>query len=1023
MRRNANLGTVAAAITAVMVVAASSGAAAASGNGQGAGGGGGSGGSPGTSVGSDGTGDVFADLLVVLRDVHGVPVLTSFTVEGEEGPTVEYCVQPVSPTALPGLDATYTTVNEADGRQVYRIPLMGELIEAGVVADDEAEACDAQPAYAMYVSEAELERLNMARQPADVQTKKLNEVAIRLSTADVIGLDGAGRLTTDGVAIDASPDHAAIYASLMSSGKIPGLASSPARVASFTTWMLAAASVGTAAGKEVPLTIDSIQYYNRIVGVPAEHVPSDTWTVAFRQTEPSNGESFVDYSSFSYTRDDVYQGCATWLDVPSLTWKVSPISEVVDFAALPPVANDTNGDGVADTVTDIAGFAQLADDVRSVIVFLHEQGVIPGFSMDSVGTNTCAAQRAALTTPAVALGGVPTTLIQTDTAPVTASVYMPWAGSTIDTAQLRLTVEATDSSTGLAQPFTDAAQLTAVAADGANAGEAVAFDLVGGALVGLVPASGFTVVPGYNATTTFALTVAAGAPVGAYTLTLDLVDLGGGATLATDVVTTEVLDAALTVLWADTTEYAVEGTFVPMTARLFNPDLGGTAAGQPEVTGAKLRVTIDAAEGAFTQASQVAAWSDAVSMPFSLDAGGNLVGTWTVPVSPLPVPYDQLTTWYLNVAEGAPVGLYTITVTALDGTGSAVSSDITEMAVAAATSHEGGSGGGSGSGDTGSGGSGSGETGETGGTGDTGEDEAVPPVATIVDGPAELTSDTSVVFTLTADQDGATFTCVLDGGTAVPCSSPLTVDQLTDGVHTLAVSAVDLSGIVGPEAVWTWTVDTVAPTVAIVTAPAVETTADVATFSFTTTGSTGVTCSLDGAPGVACSSTVTYTDLATGSHTLVITAVDGAGNSTSSTHQWSVVTPPAPYVPAPTGGHAGRTTSSSTLPSWLTALTGRTGSSDVGSSLTGSRGQTTGSEFVRDVLTHGSTLSGLGSRGSGASAAPITLGFCAVPQRGATTAAIASVQGYRSLRNLPLASPWTTLVARHGEFALAAWLA
>ncbi len=401
---------------------------------------------PGSGEGSSGTGDVFADLIVILRDVHGVPLLTPFTVEAEVGTTTEYCVQPVSYVALPGLGDEYRTVNEADGREVYRIPLLGETLELGAPGEDEVEveACDPQPAYAMYVKEAELERLNMARQPDNVRTKKLDEVSIRLSTADEIGLDGTGRITTDGVAIDAAPDQAAIYASLMSTGTIPGLRSSPARVGAFDTWMLAAAAIGTATGKEVPLTVDAVEYYNRIVGVPAEHVPSADWTVSFRQTEPSSAESFVDYSGFGYVRSDVYRGCATWLDVPTLTWKVSTITDVIDFAALPPVARDSDGDAVPDTVDDVAGFTQLADDVRAAIVYIHENGVIPGFFMDPVGTNSCAAQQAALAHPAVDIAGLPATLIQTETVPASASVYMPWAGPTVSAAQLKLTVESTD---------------------------------------------------------------------------------------------------------------------------------------------------------------------------------------------------------------------------------------------------------------------------------------------------------------------------------------------------------------------------------------------------------------------------------------------------------------------------------------------------------------------------------------------------------------------------------------------------
>ena len=189
----------------------------------------------------------------------------------------------------------------------------------------EYSVCDPQPAYAMYVSEAELERLNLTRQPDAVKDRKLADVETRLLTADTITLDGAGRITTDGVPIDASPDQAAIYQSLMDTGAIPGLASPP-QVGGFDRWMLAAAAIGTAASKGVPITVDTVEYYNRIVGAPD---PAATWFPLL--AADVNGERFIDYSEFQYTRADVFTGCATWLDVPSMTWKSGRVLDFIDF--------------------------------------------------------------------------------------------------------------------------------------------------------------------------------------------------------------------------------------------------------------------------------------------------------------------------------------------------------------------------------------------------------------------------------------------------------------------------------------------------------------------------------------------------------------------------------------------------------------------------------------------------------------------------------------------------------------------
>ncbi len=51
--------------------------------------------------GSGGTGDIYADLFVVLRDVDGVPMLSPTYYE--EGPADVTCVRPISYTPIPGI--------------------------------------------------------------------------------------------------------------------------------------------------------------------------------------------------------------------------------------------------------------------------------------------------------------------------------------------------------------------------------------------------------------------------------------------------------------------------------------------------------------------------------------------------------------------------------------------------------------------------------------------------------------------------------------------------------------------------------------------------------------------------------------------------------------------------------------------------------------------------------------------------------------------------------------------------------
>lgn len=512
----------------------------------------------------------------------------------------------------------------------------------------------------MFVEEVELERLNLARTSDDVIADKLAAVEERLRSADEITLDGAGRLTTDGESMDASPEFAAMYQSLMQTATIPGLpddlAGPPAEVGPFGAWELAAAAVGTAAGKEVPITVDTIEYYNRVIGFPPDADYTSPWGVDFlRSADPDTGEEmtegdrFVDYGNFTYNRSETFRGSVTWLDVDKMQWQVDPVTEVVDFTNLTaaPVGDRT--------LEGVTAFAQLADDVRAVIAYYHDHEVIPGFYIDPVGVDTTEEQQAAITNPAVDLGALPADVFLTQPFDMTASLFNPWGGSEIDKARLRVVV---DAEADLVE-----GDLTAVAKED---GQAVSFTEDGGNLVGWWgPEDGFPVPPGYKTSTAFDVTVAGDAEPGAYDVTLELVDVDDPDTvLATDQESTTVNAATPTVLWGDALpKFTTQGTAIQVPVSVYSPT-DGTADLTLTVQGPGDDPTTDLVEE--LRAGDVKVYgsdgSDMVPMPMTLAEDGSLTGTWSMPVTQGFT--DQ--TWYLTVTEGALVGNYAVDV-ALEG--------------------------------------------------------------------------------------------------------------------------------------------------------------------------------------------------------------------------------------------------------------------------------------------------------------------------------------------------------------------
>jgi hypothetical protein len=77
-----------------------------------------------------------------------------------------------------------------------------------------------------------------------------------------------------------------------------------------------------------------------------------------------------------------------------------------------------------------------------------------------------------------------------------------------------------------------------------------------------------------------------------------------------------------------------------------------------------------------------------------------------------------------------------------------------------------------------------------------GGDDEDPPETFITAGPGQglPTTDTTPSFSFSADEAGSSFSCSVDGGGFLPCSSPHQLGPLADGPHSFAVFATDLAG-------------------------------------------------------------------------------------------------------------------------------------------------------------------------------------------------------------------------------------
>src|SRR5689334_4015033 len=132
--------------------------------------------------------------------------------------------------------------------------------------------------------------------------------------------------------------------------------------------------------------------------------------------------------------------------------------------------------------------------------------------------------------------------------------------------------------------------------------------------------------------------------------------------------------------------------------------------------------------------------------------------------------------------------------------------------------------------------------------------------------------------------------------TTAPYSVNFDSTTITDGSAQIAVQAVDPSNNVSSSATTTVTIDNVAPALAPISGPGAGPFGPNTTQSFSWTASDSgsgiksVQCKLDASAYGACatSSTVSYSNLGDGSHTLTVLVTDNADRTSSRTYTWAI---------------------------------------------------------------------------------------------------------------------------------------
>src|SRR5512135_1979083 len=205
-------------------------------------------------------GDLFGDMVVILRDANGVPILTSTGLVQ----VIAY-VYDASGNLVPLKDASGNLVvipYDAEGNLLTTVTLDGK-------------------SYDVYSAEVDLGRLSVGRSPDKVLQHSLDEALAKLTASGaVVTLDASGRLVVNGTAIDSPLENLALYETYMKTGTLPGV--------TLPAGFNPAALLAAAADKTGTINVDTVVYMNSILGV-------------------NSGTTYYNFSSVNYDRESTWK--------------------------------------------------------------------------------------------------------------------------------------------------------------------------------------------------------------------------------------------------------------------------------------------------------------------------------------------------------------------------------------------------------------------------------------------------------------------------------------------------------------------------------------------------------------------------------------------------------------------------------------------------------------------------------------------------------------------------------------------
>lgn len=177
--------------------------------------------------------------------------------------------------------------------------------------------------------------------------------------------------------------------------------------------------------------------------------------------------------------------------------------------------------------------------------------------------------------------------------------------------------------------------------------------------------------------------------------------------------------------------------------------------------------------------------------------------------------------------------------------------------------------------------------------------DTVAPMINLVSPTNTTYTTTSVNISVSATQPTSSFWYVLDGGLVVLFSPNITLSGLSQGQHALIVFVNDTVGNAANSSV-TFSVDSIAPTVTIISPSNTTYNVSSITLNVSVSESATLTRSLNGGANQSFTSPTSIT-ASEGSNTLKVFAIDGAGNVGANMVVFTFTSPPSTPTPTPTG--------------------------------------------------------------------------------------------------------------------------